>query len=340
MILKRDTLKLLMTAGLAVSLCACSSAGAGTPEPEKTSDIDYMVLVNKLHKLPDDWEDKLETVHMTNSMGDDVEVEAQAYEAYEKLRADLEMEGIHVDLDNARRSVEQQQTIMDNFTKEYGADYAAKIVAVPGYSEHHTGLALDLYLIIDGKDVYLNEEMVQYPEIWSKIHDKLADYGFILRYLEDKEHITGYAYEPWHIRYIGDADTAEKIMSSGVTLEEYLGAVNSTELTVDLGTSELYTEEELKEAAIQVKCRFAAFDGCEMKSLRYAGDACNSEDNIRWLNEMDEDNEYVQVVEFLSDFHVSEDAKTTFNAGEDYKDYQWWLARTEEGGWQLLSWGY
>ena len=79
MILKRDTLKLLMTAGLAVSLCACSSAGAGTPEPEKTSDIDYMVLVNKLHKLPDDWEDKLETVHMTNSMGDDVEVEAQAY---------------------------------------------------------------------------------------------------------------------------------------------------------------------------------------------------------------------------------------------------------------------
>lgn len=129
-------------------------------------------------------------------------------------------------------------------------------------------------------------------------------------------------------------------MSSGVTLEEYLGAVNSSELTVDLGTFELYTEEELKEAAIQVKCRFAAFDGCEMKNLRYAGDACNTEDNIRWLNEMGEDNEYVQVMEFLSDFHVSDDSKTTFNAGEDYKDYQWWLARTEEGGWQLLSWGY
>ncbi len=96
----------------------------------------------------------------------------------------------------------------------------------------------------------------------------------------------------------------------------------------------------LKEAAIQVKCRFAAFDGCEMKSLRYAGDACNTEENIKWLNEMDEDNEYVQVVEFLSDFHVTEDAKTTFNPGQDYTDYQWWLARTEDGGWQLLTWGY
>ena len=63
-----------------------------------------------------------------------------------------------MDLDSARRSVESQQEIMDHFTEKYGADYAAKVVAVPGYSEHHTGLALDLYLIVDGKDIVYNED--------------------------------------------------------------------------------------------------------------------------------------------------------------------------------------
>ena len=80
-------------------------------------------------------------------------------------------------------------------------------VAVPGYSEHHTGLALDLYL----------ESM----DVWAKIHAKLPEFGFILRYPEGKEDITGYAYEPWHVRYVG-MDTAEEITSRGITLEEYL----------------------------------------------------------------------------------------------------------------------
>ena len=60
---------------------------AATTAEAKTDDIDYMVLVNKTHKLPDDWEEKLETVHMTNSVGDDVETEKKAYDAYLKLKA-------------------------------------------------------------------------------------------------------------------------------------------------------------------------------------------------------------------------------------------------------------
>ena len=347
MILTRNTIKIFLAAGLAAAMCACAGTGAqpqttpaSTPEPTAASGINYMVLVNKLNKLPDDWEATVETVHMTNSMNGDVEVETKAYDAYLKLKADLETEGVFVDLDNARRSIEVQQKIMDDFTKEYGADYAAKIVATPGFSEHHTGLALDLYLIIDGKDVYLNEDMVQYPEIWSSIHAKLADYGFILRYLDGKEQITGYAYEPWHIRYIDDVDTAKAIMASGKTLEEYLGAVNGTDPVIDLGTSELFSEEELKEAAIQVKCKFAAFDGCDMINLRYAGDACNTEENLSWIRSLDETEEYVKVAEILTDFHVSETSRSTFNPGTDYKDYQWWLGYTKDGSWQLLSWGY
>ncbi len=161
-----------------------------TTEAQK-KEIDYMALVNKLHALPDGWEDSIETVKFTNSVGDEVEVERKAMVEYLRLKEELEAEGIYVDLDSARRSLEEQQRIMDDFIRDYGADYAAKTVAPVGYSEHHTGLALDLYLIIDGEDIVLNEEMMKHPDIWEKIHEKLAAHGFILRYLDGKEHITG-----------------------------------------------------------------------------------------------------------------------------------------------------
>ena len=181
-----------------------------------------MVLVNKENPLPESWESELDIVRMTNSLGDEVEVERRAYEAYLELKAALAAEDVFIDLDSAYRSVAEQQRIVDDFTEKYGEDYVKQYVAVPGYSEHHTGLALDLYLNIDGKDVYLNEDMVQYPEIWAKIHEKLPEFGFILRYLEGKEDITGYSYEPWHIRYIDNREVAKEITAKGLTLEEYL----------------------------------------------------------------------------------------------------------------------
>ena len=67
-----------------------------------------------------------------------------------------------------------------------------------------------------------NDEMIAEKEIFAKVHAKLADYGFILRYLEGKEDVTGYGYEPWHFRYIQDVEVAKEIMSKGLTLEEYL----------------------------------------------------------------------------------------------------------------------
>ena len=224
-------LALVLIMGL---LAGCGSKEEETVKKEENKEgIDYMVLVNKLNPLPDDWEDKVETVHMTNTVGDDVEVEKKAYDAYLKLKEDLEKEDVHVDLDSARRTVEAQQEIWDDFTEQYGEAYTKKTVAQPGYSEHHTGLALDLYLIIDGKDVVENEDMIQYPEIWEKIHAKLADYGFILRYLKGKEHITGYSYEPWHIRYVDDPAIAKEITDKGDTLEVYLGAVKDTDPEID-----------------------------------------------------------------------------------------------------------
>ena len=303
--------------------------------------IDYMALVNKLNPLPEGWEEALETVTITNSVGDDVEVEKKAYEAYELLKADLaDNDGIEVELDSARRSVAAQQEIMDSFIEKYGADYAEKTVATPGFSEHHTGLALDLYFRLDGKDIYYNEDMVQYPQIWEKIHSKLAEYGFILRYLEGKEHITGYGYEPWHIRYIDDPDIAREITDRGITLEEYLGAVNEVEVEMDYGSSDIYTLEELEEAAVQIKGKFASWEGCELHSLRYAGDECNSEENIQWMNELAEGQNFVQCAEFLMDYHSPVEPVGAWNPDTEYTDWQWWLARTEDGGWEIMTWGY
>ena len=86
-------------------------------------------------------------------------------EVYEFLKAELEEnDGIFLELDPAHRSVAEQQEIMDDFTGKYGADYAVKTVAQPGYSEHRTGLALDLYFRIQNDDssfadIYYNEDM-------------------------------------------------------------------------------------------------------------------------------------------------------------------------------------
>lgn len=126
-----------------------------------------------------------------------------------------------------------------------------------------------------------------------------------------------------------------------MTLEMYLGAVNDTDPEIDYGESTLYTEEELAEAAVQIKCKFASFEGCELHTLRYEGDDCISEENLAWLNGFDESKHYIQVAEFLSDFHSPiEGCDDAWEEDTEYTDWQWWLAREEGGGWDLLTWGY
>ncbi len=204
-----------------VFICALTFTVACNKEEEKDK-INYLVLVNKQSKLPDNWEEIVELANTKNAWDEDIQVEKEAFEKYKELKADLEKEGVYIELDSVYRSVAEQQKLWDDWTVEKGIEYVKKYVAVPGYSEHHTGLAIDICIKKDGELVYENDDMIAEREIFAKIHAKLADYGFILRYLEGKDEITGYSYEPWHLRYVGSSEIAKNIMDQGLTLEEYL----------------------------------------------------------------------------------------------------------------------
>lgn len=198
---------------------------------EQGNKYDYLVLVNKYSKLPDDWEENVELVTAKDAWGDEIKLEKETYEKYFQLKDALSKEGVTIELDSVYRSVAEQQDLWDRWTVEKGIDYVRKYVAVPGYSEHHTGLAVDICIRKDGELVYENEDMIAEREIFAKIHEKLADYGFILRYLEGRDDITGYAYEPWHLRYVGSPEIAKEIMTKNITFEEYLESIEDIKNT-------------------------------------------------------------------------------------------------------------
>ena len=109
---------------------------------------------------------------------------------------------------------------------------------------------------------------------------------------------------------------------------------------IDLGDSKLYTEDELKAAVEAIKKQFEEFEGCVLYNIRYAGDEANNEENLKWMNELNEDGNYTQVAQFLSDFHSPVEEAGAWNPDSDYLDWQWWLARSGDGDWDVLTWGY
>ena len=187
---------------------------------------DYLVLVNKQNKLPDNWEEIAEFVEVKNSFGKYLKIEKETLEKFNELRADLLSEWVDIELDSAYRSFSIQNEFFEKFKEEYGIDYATKYAAPAGYSEHHTWLALDICLKKENWEIISeNHEMIVELWVFDKVHKKLADYGFILRYLDWKENITWYTYEPRHLRYVWDVNVAKEIMENWLTLEEYLNNV-------------------------------------------------------------------------------------------------------------------
>lgn len=167
-------------------------------EREGLTYIDGILVVNKSYSLPSDY-----------APGLDPEAEA----AFNRMAADAANEGLNIWIASGYRSYEYQNKIYNNYSSMYGSETADTFSARPGHSEHQTGLAIDMNSIDDS--------FADTPESeWVK--ENCYKYGFIIRYPKDKEDITGYKYEPWHVRYLGE-DAAEKVYNSGLTLEEYLG---------------------------------------------------------------------------------------------------------------------
>ena len=172
-------------------------------------DGDLMVLVNKYHGVTRDYEPKdMVTVEMSMAAWDDIQ-----------MFNDAASQGYSFCICSGYRSYEYQQELFENALATQSEAEAHMFSAYPGRSEHHTGLAIDI--TSESMDWALSQDFADYPEgRWLDEH--CQDYGFILRYPEGKEDITGYQYEPWHFRYVG-VEAAKEIMSKGITFEEYLG---------------------------------------------------------------------------------------------------------------------
>ena len=112
------------------------------------------------------------------------------------------------------------------------------------------------------------------------------------------------------------------------------------DVPVDYGKSELYTQAEMDEAISMIQKEFAGWEGCELHSVAYAGDECMTEENIAWMNSLQDGRNYTQCIEFISSFRSPKEGGGAWEPDTEYENYQWWLAREDGGSWELLTWGY
>ena len=202
---------------------------------------DVLILVNKQNKAP--------TVPVTlvkpdvtptkPSVAENIYMRPEAARALEALFAGAAEDGITLYATSGFRSYSTQKAIFDRKAAERGEQAANRSVAKPGYSEHQTGLAMD----IEGETTLgtgLTAAFGESPEgIWVAEH--CHEYGFIIRYPEDKTSITGYIYEPWHIRYVG-VEAATEITQLGVTFEEYILLIRGDRIEELKGDNTPYEE--------------------------------------------------------------------------------------------------
>ena len=178
------------------------------------------ILINKDNPIKQKYIDRLDLIAVKDVINETIYLDKETYEQYKKLEEYLKEKNIIIGLASGYRTVERQQELLEEYKEKYGEEYANKIVAPPTTSEHHTSLAIDITLQVDGKWILEEKDDYKYDHIFKEIHKHLHLFGFILRYPENKEDITKYPYEPWHIRYVGDF-VSKIIYERNITLEEY-----------------------------------------------------------------------------------------------------------------------
>ncbi len=168
------------------------------PAPVEKDGVTYVggvILVNKSYGLPENY---------------GTEIDSNAYTAFIKMKQES---GFDMQIVSGFRSFDTQKDVFESWCRIDGYEKASMYSAKPGHSEHQTGLAIDVTSIeADYGDTAEGK--------W--LAENCYKYGFIIRYPKDKTDITGYIYEPWHIRYLGSS-TAKLVYQSGLTLEEFFG---------------------------------------------------------------------------------------------------------------------
>ena len=157
----------------------------------------------------------------------------ETQEAFDKLKSDAAKQGLDIYIGSGYRDYEYQEKIFNNYKDAYGEEQANTFSSKPGHSEHQSGYTIDVNTI--------NNDFAKTPESdWLK--KNAENYGFIIRYPEGKDEITGYQYESWHIRYVGEV-IAKDINKKGMCLEEYLGVDEPVYVTQSEIASASNTEE-------------------------------------------------------------------------------------------------
>lgn len=164
--------------------------------------IDGVLIVNKTYALPADYPQQSLTTEALN--------------AYWTMKQAAAADGLTIKSISDYRSWYDQRYIYNGYVARDGQEAADRYSARPGHSEHQSGLAIDINSTAFDFDATPEGQ-------WLATH--CAEYGFVIRYPKDKEEITGYMYEPWHVRYVGVELAKELYLGDGqfTTLEEYFG---------------------------------------------------------------------------------------------------------------------
>lgn len=183
-------------------------------------DLGYAMIVNKYYELGSDYEpDDLVDIPWKYRLGlenEKVYVRQDAYNAYmEMWEAANSEENIYLLALSGYRSYKDQERVYNNYKEYKGEKYADSIAARPGFSEHQTGLSLDIY----SKECQTQNGFKD-SKTYAWLIKNAHKYGFILRYPENKQKLTGYNYESWHYRYVG-VELATKVYEEGITYDEY-----------------------------------------------------------------------------------------------------------------------
>ncbi len=175
---------------------------------------DTLMIVNKHYKIEDNYKpDNLVTVDAEHGYPN--KIRADVYEEFKKMYEEAKKDNVKIFIASPYRSYSDQNVLYTYYVNTDGKKNADTYSARPGFSEHHTGLAMDLI-----PEYGLDLDTFENSDGFKWMQENAYKFGFILRYPKDKEYITGYIYEPWHYRYVGTS-TATTIKNEGLTFEEY-----------------------------------------------------------------------------------------------------------------------